>query len=1412
MKFKRLIAGILAVVTMLTATPSVDIMAIENGDTKKASLEYLGELGTVNIGSKKESGSWLKTVVGDDDVFCLDLGKACHTGYTYEASTSTISSNSSNKADALKAKVGYWYDQTKNRSEKAWVYAQCLIWGIQEGITDKDGLKDIIKQVKNNTGYYENTDVYDQIFDISGTVTCNIITWKYKGSTEKDEVQRLMQINSKTIDYDVTKINDRTFYRQRITLEKVDDTGDVQTQATFRFTAKNIKQLYSYQYNGWGDAVTEDVDDDVTKFSQEVKTDSKGKIAFRFTYELISKTYYYVLAEDLANMSSDDKKAIKERLDDNGYKYASDLTKASAEKLIQKDFDDQMNAINNQYVIEEVSSGNDNILSKFVVKSGSDKIKVESDNKVTVTLTKADSWTRNSDNKWPETVEKSYGNYGLAFKPKFEDKYKKVKVVAVKMDVETGRTAQGDATLKGAVYGVYSDKNCTKLVDTYTTNDKGEFTTKDYRCGTELYIKEITPPEGYLKNEKVYPIDADGKKYAAEYNPVEKPLDEQVVKGDISIIKGMTNGEVGIIKPEKNAEFEVYLARSGSYEKAKIAERDILVTDEDGYAKTKELPYGTYIVHQTKGMDETEFCADFYVNVRENHKTYKYYLNNPGFNAYLKIVKKDAQTKKTVLKAGTTYQIYKLNEDGTETLVTQSYSNGNKIVTVDRFVSDESGEIITYEKLKAGAYRVYEVEGPNGFRNEKKFIDVKITNKSYKEMTDENGNKYLYAEYEYFNNETYGKLKLEKTGPALNGFSQTIGNPLVKSFTYENIFIPDAVFELYAKEDIVTQDNQNETWFKAGDMVATITTGSGAEFTSDCGGICSYKLDGDLVEINVPLGKYELREVSTVRGRVLPENPIWDLEFVWNSQLEEYVYDISGNTEDGILKVTNELPKTDISIKKMDDKSEEAVPDTVFGFYSKDNIYDKDGNIIVKAHEKMATVVTDKDGRAVIPFSVPVADEEDITEEAKNTGNYYFLEESISDSYYLSKEPISVHVSYKDQDTRVITAEAVVSNTQTEVEIDKKMIASSVELPGCKLKITDKDGNQIVSWTSGDMMTIELSKELDSLGYSNVKVSMDEKGNLIVNGLLHDMEYTLSETKPVDGYVTASDITFKLVEEATEGTSKTKVLIKGATYGTSVTDGFTKDKEEFVEANENKVVMYDDTTKLEFSKVSITDDKELPGCKLKVTDKETGVVMDEWISTETTHMVEGKYVVGKTYILSETKPADGYVTAADVEFTVLDDGKVQGVKMVDDTTKVEFSKFASDTKKQLKNAKYQVFDSKGKKVYEFTTGKKSEMIEGILKAGETYTFKEVDAPEHYKLAKDVKITIKDTGKVQKLSAVDARIPVVPDTPQTGWVGNTIGNIIGIILLLFAIVCVACVIAKDESKYNFKPEEKDNEEE
>ena len=1432
-KLKRITATILAIATVVTSIPVINVSAAGNGEKKQAGIVTLGKLGTVNIGSKSESGTWVKTLVGGNDVFCLDLGKACHTGYTYIASNSTISSDSSNKKNALEAKIGYWYDQTKTRSNKAWVYAQCLIWAVEEGITSETGLKDIIKQVKNNTGYYANDSLYADIFEGTSVVKCTITKWKYSGKTDSDEVQELMEIVGNKKEYKYTPISKKDYYRQRITLQKCDEDGKELPQVTFRFTAKNIKQLYSYQYNGWGDSVKEDVDDDANKFSQEVKTDSKGKIVFRFTYELNSKSYYYVADEELKDMSLSDKKQIKDELDDKGYDYASDLSKAGAERLIKNDINDQMDDISNNYVIEEISSGNNNILATFFVDSGSKKITSQSSNKVTVTLTKADSWKKNSDGKWPETAEESYSNYRLAYKPVLKDKYKKVKMTVWKKDSETGSTAQGDATLEGAVYGVYSDEACTKLVKSYKTNAKGTFETDYYRCGVNMYLKEITPPEGYLKNEKVYTITKDGQQFTNEYNSAETQVDEDVVKGDVAIIKGMGNGKPGIVSPENSAQFQIYLSSAGSYEKAKTTERDILTTDLTGYAKSKKMPYGTYVVHQTVGAANTEKCPDFYVNVKENGKTYKYLLNNPEFNAYLKIVKKDSKTHQTVLKAGTTYQIYKVNDDGSETLVTQTYSNGNAIEVVDRFVTDETGEIITYEKLKAGTYKVYEIEGPEGYRVNRQPVMIEISSNSYKTMVDKLGKEYLYAECEYYNDVTYGKFTINKTGPELckkddesnseeskagkdeaSNNSVTIENNGAKGinvengenetksgsfnpFDYKNTLLNGVVFELTAREDIMSQDNQGTVLFKKDSVVTKITTGEKAEFTNDCNGICGYVLNNDgTMTLNVPLGEYTLKEVKTKYGYVLPEQSSWDLSFKWNNKDDEYVFDISENSKDGKIDIQNDIVKTDIILEKQDSKTAVPVGNARFGFYSKDNIYDKNGNVIVAAGEKIATVTTDKEGKAKIPFDVPVMDEGYGKMEGNlNSGDYYFLEESVSDSYYINREKHQVHLEYKDQKTAAVSTKAVVKEEQTETVISKRMIASSVEIKDCHLKISDENGNEIVSWITGDISSVKLNEKIYEMGYDNVRVEKGDGYAVKIYGLLHDREYTLTETKPSDGFVTANDITFKLVESDDEN-AKTKVLVKNG-------DSFTENVD-------NQVIMYDDTTKIEFSKTDITNGKELPGCHMQVTDKDTGKVMDEWVSSEQSHVIEGKYVVGKTYVLTETKPRDGYATATSIEFTVADDGKVQKVNMVDDTIKVEFNKIASDTKKQLGGAKYKVYDSKDKKVYEFTTGKKAEFIEGIFKAGETYTFKEVDAPEHYKVAKDKKIRIKDTGKVQKLTVTDERIPVVPDTPQTGINGRTAGMAVSLISLLLALGCFACVRAKDKSKYNFKKEKDDEE--
>lgn len=1423
-KLKRITATILAIATVVTSIPIINVAAAGNGEKKQAGIVTLGKLGTVNIGSKSESGTWVKTLVDGNDVFCLDLGKACHTGYTYIASNSTISSDSSNKKNALEAKIGYWYDQTKKRSNKAWVYAQCLIWAVEEGITSGTGLKDIIKQVKNNTGYYANDSLYADIFEGTSVVKCTITKWKYSGRTDSDEVQELMEIVGNTKEYKYTPISKKDYYRQRITLQKCDEDGKELPQVIFRFTAKNIKQLYSYQYNGWGDSVKEDVDDDANKFSQEVKTDSKGKIVFRFTYELNSKSYYYVADEELKDMSSSDKKQIKDELDDKGYDYASDLSKAGAEKLIKNDINDQMDDISNNYVIEEISSGNNNILTSFVVDSGSNKITSQSSNKVTVTLTKADSWKKNSDGKWSETAEESYSNYKLAYKPVLKDKYKKVKMTVWKKDSETGSTPQGDATLEGAVYGVYSDVACTKLVKSYKTNAKGTFETDYYRCGVNMYLKEITPPEGYLKNDKVYTITKDGQQFTNEYNSAETQVDDDVVKGDVSIIKGMGNGLAGIVAPENKAQFQIYLASAGSYDKAKATERDILTTDLTGYAKSKKMPYGTYVVHQTVGAANTEKCPDFYVNVKENGKTYKYLLNNPEFNAYLKIVKKDSKTNQTVLKAGTTYQIYKVDKDGKETLVTQTHSNGNAIEVVDRFVTDETGEIITYEKLKAGTYRVYEIEGPEGYRVNRQPVMVEISSNSYKTMVDKLGKEYLYAECEYYNDVTYGKFTINKTGPELckkedesnseeskadkdevsnnsvaienNGESE-ITSGSFNPFNYKDTLLNGVVFELTAREDIMSQDNQGTVLFEKDSVVAKITTGEKAEFTNDCNGICGYVLNDDgTMTLNVPLGEYTLKEVKTKYGYVLPEQSSWDLSFKWNNKYDEYVFGISENSKDGKIDIHNDMVKTDITLEKQDSKTNEPVGNARFGFYSRDNIYDKNGNVIVAAGEKIATVTTDKEGKAKIPFDVPVMDEGyGKTEGNLNSGDYYFLEESVSDSYYINREKHPVHLEYKDQETAVVSAKAVVKEEQTETVISKRMIASSVEIKDCHLKISDENGNEIVSWITGDISSVKLNEKIDEMGYDNVRVEKGDGYAVKIYGLLHDREYTLTETKPADGFATANDIIFKLVESGDEN-AKTRVLIKNG--------------DRFTENVDNQVVMYDDTTKIEFSKTDITNGKELPGCHMQVTDKDTGKVMDEWVSSEQSHVIEGKHAVGKTYVLTETKPRDGYATATSVEFAVADNGDIQKINMADDTIKVEFNKIASDTKKQLGGAKYKVYDSKGKKVYEFTTGKKAEFIEGMFKAGETYTYKEVDAPEHYKAARNKKIRIKDTGKVQKLTVTDERIPVVPDTPQTGINGRTAGMVVSLISLLLALGCFACVRAKDKSKYNFK-QEKDDEE-
>lgn len=1194
----RLLSALLAVIMTIGLIPmgSVTVKA----ETKNATLSNLGALGTVKIGSKAESGTWYQTEVAGTPVFCLDLGKACHAGDVYVSSDATYSSNSSNAKKANEAKIGYWYSVTKNESTKSWVYAQALMWACEEGETSEKKLTDVISQVRKNTGYYDSksaAELYAEIFKISATVSCKIKMWKYGGSGSYRQV--LLEIVGTPILPVYEKINDTLVYRQRITIDKTDEDGNPVSQVPFEVTAQNYKELYDYKVNGWGDAETGDADGE-SVFSSVAETDSSGRITYKFNYQIQSKNYGYVKASDLGSMTADDKKDIKNKMDDKNINYASDLTKAGAEKLMKADLDAQMKKISNKYVIKEVDAGSDDMLVNSDYANG--KI---------ITIESAGSWTK-VNGSWPETADKTYANYSKATKLGIVNKYKKATIVVnKKIENTSDNTAHGDVSVDGAVYRMYQDAACTKPVTTvydangnakgatdYTINN-GTFETDYIRTKDTVYLKEIQAPVGFFLDPTVHVIKVDGSKFSTEYKAraVIEDSFETEKKGFVEVYKMSTDGSTGPADFEKGAEFQIYLKSKGNYDNCKDDEHATITIDSKGNGKTAEaLAYGTYVLHQTKtGVGDTEKIDDQVIEVGKditseglNYKVYTYLYNNKPFEAYLKIVKKDGDTDKTVLKANTKYEIYRVGADGIETKVIQQYSDGNKLVNVEQYVTDESGEIMTVKALKSGTYRIYETDSASGLVIKDKYIDVTIgsQNPDYTSWTDTEGNSHALVTVHYVNKEAKGKLTLTKTGEVLKSFNKDVSNPEKNKFNYKDEYLKGQTFNIYAADTIVTQDNQGTNWFDKGELVATVTTGKGADFTKQCSDITTSTVDDETgaVTIYLPLGKYTVKEEETLYGYVIPDKNTWDIEFKWNDAKTDVVSNSTKDTDkEGNLNIKNERAKADVEINKKDMTADLGVADTVFNLYTKNDIYNADGELLLKADELVTTVKTDKNGKAAINTDLPIMSEGYNKAEDKtglNSGDYYFVEDKISNSYYIDKTPVDIHLEYKDAKTVKIKAEAKKLNKATEVNLSKVKLTDNTELAGASLKITDEAGNEIISWISGNADSIKITDKAYELGYRNLRAEM-LNGNLVVNGLLQNKTYQMTETRPADGFVSAESIKFKLTEGNVNGEATTVVTVIG------------NDGNESVQP-ENKVIMKDDTTKVSFSKTAITGSRELP--------------------------------------------------------------------------------------------------------------------------------------------------------------------------------------------------------------------------
>ena len=880
-KFTKVMSYVLAFVMLCGLVPANSITA-SAATQKSVSLSSLGKKGTLSLGSKSKTGTWWKMNVGSQEAFCLNLGDTCHAGNTYEV-TDTLKwdQDTGGEKHGYYAKIIRWYVISAKRSNKAFVMSQALIWSIAEGRNSAAQLKDVIKQVKTNTAYYSSKTVdelYESIFNPSGNWESAVSYWQKTGNSKS--YQKLMTVDAEKLpgDYFPTSLSNKEYYRQRVTVKKVDEDGKGLGGIQFTLNAHNLDDLYSFGMTDRNGTTSSTADEDnETSFSMTGQTLDSGRIAFRMTYRLASMDYFYYSNADLEKMTVDEKKKAKNYLInsldlDEGVDFGKDMTKAQAQNLADKEINSLKGEISNTYTLKEDNTGgNNNIIMDPAFAQG-----------VNITLTKDNSWYKNDKGEWPDSLEAIASDYALAYQTGVTNKYKKASIDVVKIDkYSSDKKAHGDANLDGAEFQLYTDAGCSTLATVYNADgtaktsgtyaiQNGKLTTDFLRSGLTYYLKESKAPVGYTLSNDILPLTVDASGVTAEYtsNIASSEFGNGPVLGKVAIQKYYSDGDTGELAAEANATFQVYLTSKGSFDACDNYERAEIKTDNQGYAITGDLYYGTYTVHQVDSGDVDAIpVKDFSVEVSQNGKVYTYPLNNTLFKSYLRILKKDGKTEKQVLKKGTTYQIYKVVKDGEEEkeeLVEQTYSNGNKIVKVDKFVTDESGEVMTVKPLRSATYRIYETDSASGLHITEKYIEVTINSKAdnYESFVDEEGNTHIVVTVTYTNEETYGKLGISKTGEMLTKWDSE-----KKEFVYENQNLKGAEFEIYADGDIVTQDNQGTTWFKDGDKVATIISGEKAELTDDCKGLCTQSVDQDgVVHITLPLGKYKVKETKTLYG------------------------------------------------------------------------------------------------------------------------------------------------------------------------------------------------------------------------------------------------------------------------------------------------------------------------------------------------------------------------------------------------------------------------------------------------------------------------------------------------------------------------------------------------------------------
>lgn len=581
-------------------------------------------------------------------------------------------------------------------------------------------------------------------------------------------------------------------------------------------------------------------------------------------------------------------------------------------------------------------------------------------------------------------------------------------ITITKEDSETGAIAQGDATLSGAVYGLYARSNIVhpdghtgilytagSLVATFPPTDANRQARLDNLYLGNYYVKEITPSTGYLLDTKEYDV-------AVTYEGQDVPnvvrtstVTEDVIKGNIRLVKHLQEKDPSAASrpqvPEVGAEFDIILKSSGvTYAH--------IVTDADGFAQANMLPYGNYIVRQTKGKEGYSFITDFEVFIRAHERTYSYILENLDYTSQLQVLKKDAETGELVKVAGAKFEIY--NEAGKKIVQTVLYPTKYDISV---FETDESGMLELPQWLGSGNYTLKEVQAPEGYILNPDPIPFKVF-REYEEK-DKWGDSVIRVVCEDVS--VKGIIDVTKVAPVLTAYEDG-------KFIYTEERVRDVRFQIIAAEDIYRADRQTDaegnliTIYKKGDIVETLVTDPLGEASS----------------MELPLGKYKVKEIYVPGGIYLDQEEI-EVELKYEDDRTEIVFSPAD--------FYDQRQEIEIGAFKYDTKTNKAIPGVEITIYANRDILDYYGNVLVKKGDAIRSIVTDNDGKADFGKDLPLnayaaeGDDPDVEEPM-----YYMKETKFPVGYLPEDNTYFIYSSTPDMTVQFVKENVNVSNVHVD--------------------------------------------------------------------------------------------------------------------------------------------------------------------------------------------------------------------------------------------------------------------------------------------------------------------------------------------------------------------------------------------